>query len=94
MCGGETAGGHIGPPLRTNRNIVRRAGEDTRPYGGKQNRSVGSEMAGAELEPHRLKFLHTQGPVARWEFRLLLRFCAPEIFCPTQGITHVMGDRG
>ena len=68
LCGGETAGGHIGPPLRTNRNIVRRAGEDTRPYGGKQNRSVGSEKAGAELEPNRLKFLLTQGPVARIEY--------------------------
>ena len=58
----------MGPPLRANQTIARRAGEDTRPYGGKQNRSVGSEKAGAELEPNRLKFLLTQGPVARIEY--------------------------
>ena len=55
------------PPLRASQTIARRAGEGIRPYGGKQNRSVGSEQAGAELEPHRLKFLHTQGPVGRNE---------------------------
>ena len=65
-----------------------------RPYGGKRNRSVGLANSGAELEPHRLKFLHTQAPVGRREFRLLFRFCAPEMFCPTQGVTSVMGDRG
>ena len=84
----------MGPPLRANQTIARRAGEDTRPYGEKQNRSVGSEKAGAELEPHRLKFLLTQGPVARQEFKHSLRFCAPELLCLPQGITPVMGVLG
>ena len=39
-----------------------------------------------------LQFLDSQGPVARLEFRHALRFCAPEIFCPTEGITPVMGS--
>ena len=33
LQGGRLAGGHMGPPLRANRNISGRAGEDTRPYG-------------------------------------------------------------
>ena len=40
------------------------------------------------------KFLQTQGPVARREFRVSLRFCAPEIFCLAQGIAPVMGGPG
>ena len=32
-------------------------------------------------------FPQTQGPVARWELRVPLRFCAPELFCPLQGVT-------
>ena len=40
------------------------------------------------------KFLQTQGPVARREFRLPLRFCAPEGFCLVQGVTPVIGVRG
>ena len=42
----------------------------------------------------RPKFLQTQGPVARREFRLPLRFCAPEGFCLVQGVTPVIGVRG
>ena len=34
---------------------------------------------GAEVERRSREFLLTQGPVARWEFRHPLRFCAPEI---------------
>ena len=41
-----------------------------------------------------LQFLDSQGPVARLEFRHTLRFCAPELFCPPQGITPVNGVRG
>ena len=41
-----------------------------------------------------LQFLDSQGPVARLEFRHALRFCAPELFCPPQGITPVNGVRG
>ena len=36
-------------------------------------------------------------PRAQWPGENLdqsLRFCAPGIFCPTQGVTSVMGDRG
>ena len=39
-------------------------------------------------------FPKTQGPVARREFRHSLRFCAPEMFCPPQGVTPVNGVRG
>ena len=31
------AGGHMGPPLRANRNISGRAGEDTRPYSASED---------------------------------------------------------
>ena len=41
-----------------------------------------------------LNFPQTQGPVARWEFRHSLRFCAPEMFCLTKGVTPVIGVRG
>ena len=34
---------------------------------------------GADAEPHQQKFLQNQGPVARREFRVPLRFCAPEV---------------
>ena len=37
-------------------------------------------------------FPHIQGPVARREFRTPLRFCAPEMLCPPQGVTPVMGS--
>ena len=40
--GGRLLGGHTGPPLRADRNISERAGEDTRPYGSKRTGSVGS----------------------------------------------------
>ena len=41
------------------------------------------------------EFLQTQGPSGPGRNRKRpLRFCAPEIFCLTQGITPVMGDRG
>ena len=31
------AGGHMGPPLRANRNILGRADEDTRPYSASED---------------------------------------------------------
>ncbi len=65
-----------------------------RPYGGNRTGSVGSAKPGAPTEPHQRQFLQTQGPVARWEFSVSLRFCAPEMPCPAQGVTPVMGDRG
>ena len=39
-----------------------------------------------------MQFLQTQGPVARREFRVSLRFCAPKMLCPVQGVTPVMGS--
>ena len=39
-----------------------------------------------------MQFLQTQGPVARREFRVSLRFCAPKMLCPVQGVTLVMGS--
>ena len=63
-----------------------------RPYGGMRTGSVSSVKPGAEQKPHRLKFWGSQGPVARREFRHSLRFCAPEMFCLTKGVTPVMGS--
>ena len=40
-----------------------RAGEDTRPYGGKRTESVGSAKPGADVEPHHLKFSIKPGPL-------------------------------
>ena len=82
------------PPLRANQNISRRAGEDTRPYGGNRPRDVGLDHPGAGMEPQQRQFLQTQGPVARREFRHPLRFCAPEGFCLLQGVTPVNGGPG
>ena len=84
----------MGPPLRANQTIARRAGEDTRPYGGKQNRSVGSEKAGAELEPNRLKFLHTQGPVARIEYWNATQILCAGNFLPSPRDNPRNGVRG
>ena len=39
-------------------------------------------------------FPQTQGPVARRELRVPLRFCAPELFCPLQGVTPVKWGPG
>ena len=47
--------------------------------------SVGSAKPGAVVKPHQRQFLQTQGPVARREFRVSLRFCAPEIFAHPKG---------
>ena len=49
--------------------------------------NVCSAKPGAVAEPHQRKFLQTQGPVAREEFRCPLRFCAPEI------LLHLSGTR-
>ena len=40
----------------------RRAGEDTRPYGGKWTGSGGSAKPGAEVEPHQSQFSSYSGP--------------------------------
>ena len=71
-----------------------RAAQMCRPYGWKRTGRVGLANPGAGMEPHQRQFLQTQGPVARREFRHLLRFCAPEMFCLTKGVTPVTGVRG
>ena len=69
-------------------------GEALGPPAGICTGSVGSVKPGAPTGPHQPKFLQTQGPVARLEFRHSLRFCAPEILCQAKGITPVNGVRG
>ena len=67
---------------------------NVRPYGGKRTGSVGSAWPGAAVERHQGQILQTQGPVARRELRVPLRFCAPELFCPLQGVTPVKWGPG
>ena len=50
--------------------------------------ATSSETPGAGAGPQQRKFLQGQGPVARREFETPLRFCAPGLFCLTQGVTH------
>ena len=64
---------------RPTREAPERAGKGTSSYGVIHTGSVGSAKPGAEIEPHQRQFLQTQGPVARREFRVSLRFCAPEM---------------
>ena len=74
------AGGPGVPPLRVERNdriigtvpLIRSSVRTGPPSPrGKLfcTGSVGSSKPGAEIEPHQRQFLHTQGPVARREFR-------------------------
>ena len=72
----------------------RRAATWGRPYSVSSTGTVGSVKPGAEVELHQRQFLQPQGPVARREFRLSLRFCAPEMFCLVQGIIPVIGGPG
>ena len=57
-----------------------------RHYGGKRTGSVGSAWPGAAVEWHQGQILQTQGPVARRELRVPLRFCAPEILLGLAGM--------
>ena len=49
------------------------------PLHKKQTGSVGSAESGAAVEPHQHQFWECQVPVARREYRLPLRFCAPKL---------------
>ena len=69
LRGGETTGGHMGPPLRVNRNIARRAGEGTRPYGGNRTGSVGSATPGAGIKSQICNFCERRAQWARKESR-------------------------
>ena len=79
---------------KSGRKPFKAGGPVCRPYGGERTGSVGSATPGAGAGPQQRKFLQGQGPVARREFETPLRFCAPELFCLTQGVTLVMGVRG
>ena len=57
--------------------------------------SVGSSKPGAEIEPHQRQFLHTQGPVARREFRPITQILRAENFAELfRRASPVTGDRG
>ena len=72
-----------------------RAGEDTRPYGVFNTGSVCSVNPGAVVEPHQRKFMQTQGPVARQEFRPATQILrAGNIAKPNKYASPVMGVRG
>ena len=79
---------------KSGRKPFKAGGPVCRPYGGRRTGSVGSATPGAGAGPQQRKFLQGQGPVARREFETPLRFCAPGLFCLTQGVTLVMGVRG
>ena len=76
---------------KSGRKPFKAGGPVCRPYGGERTGSVGSANA---RRGEQRKFLQGQGPVARREFETPLRFCAPGLFCLTQGVTLVMGVRG
>ena len=88
-----SVGDPLGAPARTYLR-KRRAATWGRPYSVSSTGTVGLVKPGAEVEPHQRQFLQPQGPVARREFRLSLRFCAPELFCLSQGIPPVKWGAG
>ena len=72
-----------------------RAGEDTRPYGVFNTGSVCSVNLGAVVEPHQRKFMQTQGPVARQEFRPATQILRAGNSAPCDRYASpVMGVRG
>ena len=79
---------------KSGRKPFKAGGPVCRPYGGERTGSVGSATPGAGAGPQQRKFLQGQGPVARREFETPLRFCAPGLFCLTQGVTPVTGVLG
>ena len=79
---------------KSGRKPFKAGGPVCRPYGGERTGSVGSATPGAGAGPQQRQFFQGQGPVARREFETPLRFCAPGLFCLTQGVTLVMGVRG
>ena len=67
------------PPSPTGEGLGAATGG--RPYGENRAGSVGSANSGADVGPQQLPFFSR--PV-----------CAPEMFCPLQGVTPVTGVRG
>ena len=100
-CHPLISGGHMGPPLRLKGTtliirtvpLIRHASRDTFPQGKAilhRERWLGQARRRCGTAPAAI--FHTAR--ALWPGRnrgMPLRFCAPEIFCLTQGITPVMG---
>ena len=94
------------PPLRQIKRRVRflrrgrfqtgpRAATWGRPYGVFNTGSVCSVNPGAVVEPHQRKFMQTQGPVARREFRPATQILrAGNIAKPNKYASPVMGVLG
>ena len=87
-------GGHMGPPLR---HIKKRF----RPFVGAGPRPARPEFAPGALVRQtqaqtwnrtKNKFCKLRAQWPGLNGKRPLRFCAPEIFCPVQGITLVMGS--
>ena len=80
-----------GPPSPRGRLSGDRKG---RPYGENAPGALAEKTQALLWNRSNSKFCT---PRAQWPGENLdqsLRFCAPGIFCPTQGVTSVMGDRG
>ena len=65
-----------------------------RPYGVIRTGTVGSSKPGAGVEPHRLQFLQTQGPVAREEPLTATQILRAGRILPDLRGIPVMGVRG
>ena len=85
--GGGRLGRLIAAPTASTEAVSHFVGAGPRPARNYGPAITCSAKPGAVVEPHQRKFLQTQGPVARKEFRCPLRFCAPEI------LLHLSGTR-
>ena len=87
-----------GPPLQRDYVYISRkllGDRKGRPYGVFCTGAVGSETAGAVVEPHRQQFLQPQGPVARQGFRPTTPFLrARDDVLLTSRVSPVMGVWG
>ena len=85
-----------GPPLQRDYVYISRkllGDRKGRPYGVFCTGAVGSETAGAVVEPHRQQFLQPQGPVARRELRPTTQILrAGNIAQPLSSASPVMGS--
>src|SRR5699024_293880 len=88
------AGGASPSPTGFQKRFLIWVGEALGPPVRIRTRSDGSAKPGAGGKPQQRQFLQTQGPVARNKLRRPLRFCAPGMLCPPQGVPPVMGVLG
>ena len=85
LGGGRLDGRLIAAPTADTEAVPSSVGAGPRPARNYGPAITCSAKPGAVVEPHQRKFLQTQGPVAREEFRCPLRFCAPEILLHPSG---------